>query len=369
MKDRQLPPALMANLNNVLAGKRAATQPQEEEHSPLAEATDGPRKPIVLITSADGIDSQGLTVLVEALVRGGQCDVYVCAPESDMSTSAHSVTINRTLAATCVQIEGATAFEVSGYAADCVSLALSGALFSWSKPALVISGINKGPNCGDRIIYSGAVAGAREALMFGVPSLAISLNWQKDVSQETDFKDAVDACLPLIKTAIQDVEKGLFPQKYLLNIEIPTAPSKNKGFKLTRQSFWRSTLSWKAISKNRHPPGSFMSMHQGLGIQLAQLSRDASAAGAARRTGKSMETESDSAAGKPENKEVVKKLFCLEFLEKNKEALDDDLDISTLENGFITVTPLHLETHGNSEIQACVSDWLSSALKECQQVS
>ncbi|RRT51209.1 hypothetical protein B296_00051248 [Ensete ventricosum] len=88
------------------------------------------------------------------------------------------------------------------------------------------------------------------------------------------------------------------------------------GFKLTRQSLWRCASSWQAVSANRHPAaGQFMSMHQSLGIQLAQLGRDASAAGAARRIGaqrKIVEIESVAAAGKSEQREVLKKYFRLE---------------------------------------------------------
>ena len=46
------------------------------------ESGDGSKKPVILVTNGDGIGSPGLTALVEALVRGGQCDVHVCAPES-----------------------------------------------------------------------------------------------------------------------------------------------------------------------------------------------------------------------------------------------------------------------------------------------
>ncbi|KAI7981517.1 hypothetical protein LOK49_Contig34G00010 [Camellia lanceoleosa] len=78
--------------------------------------------------------------------------------------------------------------------------------------------------------YSGVVAGAREALMSGVPSMSISLNWKKDESQDTDFKDLWIVCLPLIKAAIRDIEKGIFPRSCLLNIEVPTSPLTNKVF-------------------------------------------------------------------------------------------------------------------------------------------
>ncbi|THU62514.1 hypothetical protein C4D60_Mb01t05940 [Musa balbisiana] len=393
-KNNHLPPNLVANLQNVLAGRRAGggngdggevdSKPAAEEDlrvpssssAPAADAAaaaaaDGSKKPVVLVTNADGISSPGLTFLVEALVREGQSDVHVCAPDSDKSVSGHSITLHQTVAATSADIKGATAFEISGSPADCVSLALSGALFSWSKPTLVISGINKGSNCGHHAFYSGAVAGAREALVCGVPSLVISLNWKKDKSQESDFKDAVDVCLPLINAAIGDIEKGTFPRNCLLNIEIPTAPFTNQGFKLTRQSLWRYTSSWQAVSANRHPAaGQFMSMHQSLGIQLAQLGRDASAAGAARRTGaqrKIVEIESVAAAGKSEQREVLKKHFRLEFLEKEQEAMDDDFDFRALEEGFVTVTPLYLELQVEPEIQALASDWLAAVLKGVEE--
>ncbi|KAK4838713.1 hypothetical protein QYF36_015850 [Acer negundo] len=118
---------------------------------------------------------------------------------------------------------------VLGTPADCVSLALFGALFSWSTPILVISGINKGSSCGQKMFYSGAFAGAREALISGVPSLRISLNWKKDVSCETDLKDAANVCLPLIYAAVNDIEKGNFPKGCLLNVDIPSCPLTNKG--------------------------------------------------------------------------------------------------------------------------------------------
>ncbi|GAV84141.1 SurE domain-containing protein, partial [Cephalotus follicularis] len=188
--------------------------------------------------------------------------------------------------------------------------------------------------------YSGAVAGAREALICGIPSLSLSLNWKKDESQESDFKDAVAVCLPLISASIRDIEKGVFPASCSLNIEIPTAPLTNKGFKMTKQSMWRSIPSWLAVSANRHPSaGHFMSNQQSLGIQLAQLSRDASAAGAARRLTTQrknlVEIESVGAAGKSDNSRV-KKYFRLEFLDKKQEDTDEDLDFRALENGFVS---------------------------------
>ncbi|XP_059431919.1 uncharacterized protein LOC132165395 [Corylus avellana] len=361
-----MPPTLISNLQQVLiARKNDAVECQSHKvHKPTeadASKTESDcAKPVVLVTNGEGVESPGLTFLVEALVRDGRFDVHVCAPQSDRSVSGHSVTIRETLSACSVELCGATAFEVSGSPADCVSLALSGALFSWSKPVLVISGVNKGSSCGNNMFYSGAVAGAREALICGVPSLCISLNWKKEVSCESDLKDAVVVCLPLIHATVRDIEKGTFPKSFLLNIEIPSCPLTNKGFKVTRQSLWRSSLSWQAVSANRHPSaGHFMSNQQSLGMKLAQLSRDASAAGAARRLNshrKNVEIESVGVAGKCNSQKTVKKYFRLEFVEKEQEHVDEDLDYRALEDGFVAITPMSLNP----------SNWLERFDHWCQ---
>ncbi|KAK5792529.1 hypothetical protein PVK06_033644 [Gossypium arboreum] len=328
-KKNMLPPGLVNNLQEVLLSRKGGnsnTNNDEQQQKPdaITDSTETSTsasdendnsKPVVLVTNGEGIDSLGLVYLVQALVRSGLYNVHVCAPQSDKSVSGHSVTVRETITVTPAEIDGATAYEVSGTPVDCVSLALSGALFSWSKPLLVISGINRGSSCGHHMFYSGVVAGAREALMSGVPSLSISLNWKREESQESDFKDAVAVCLPLITAAIRDIEKGVFPKSCFLSIEIPTSPSANKGFKLTKQSMWRSAPNWLAVSANRHPSSAahFMSNQQSLGLQLAQLSRDASAAGAARRISaqrQNVEVESVGAIKSDTNK--VKKYFRLE---------------------------------------------------------
>ncbi|KHG01721.1 5'-nucleotidase surE [Gossypium arboreum] len=379
-KKNMLPPGLVNNLQEVLLSRKGGnsnTNNDEQQQKPdaITDSTETSTsasdendnsKPVVLVTNGEGIDSLGLVYLVQALVRSGLYNVHVCAPQSDKSVSGHSVTVRETITVTPAEIDGATAYEVSGTPVDCVSLALSGALFSWSKPLLVISGINRGSSCGHHMFYSGVVAGAREALMSGVPSLSISLNWKREESQESDFKDAVAVCLPLITAAIRDIEKGVFPKSCFLSIEIPTSPSANKGFKLTKQSMWRSAPNWLAVSANRHPSSAahFMSNQQSLGLQLAQLSRDASAAGAARRISaqrQNVEVESVGAIKSDTNK--VKKYFRLEFINKEQEEAEEYLDFKALDNGFVAVTPFSLCPQIEVDIQTAASDWISSALQ------
>ncbi|XP_024017220.1 uncharacterized protein LOC21409921 [Morus notabilis] len=377
VKANFLPPSLISNLQQVLATRNDA--PEQRSHnagansvktqsSPLSESqNDGDGdKPVVLVTSADGIDSPGLAFLVEALRLDSRVHVCVCAPRADKSLSGHSVTVLETISACSAEIGGAVAYEVSGTAVDCVSLALSGALFSWSKPALVISGINRGSSSGHNMFHSGAVAAAREALICGVPALCISLNGKKDVSCESKMKEAVGVCLPLIHATVESVQKDVFPKSCLLNVEIPSCPLANKGFKLTRQSLWRSSLRWQAVSAKQHPSaGHFMSNQQSLGIMLAQLGRDASTAGAARRLNsqrKNVEIESVGVAGKPNSQQTVKKYFRLEFLDKDIDNVDEDLDIRALEDGFVSITPLSLSPTLDSEVQTSVSNWIADAL-------
>ncbi|KAL5768595.1 hypothetical protein ACOSQ2_015378 [Xanthoceras sorbifolium] len=382
VKNNFLPPSLISNLQQVLISRNDAVQspPKENESNGKSCSAndvdqanvvqDSSEKPVILVTNGEGIESPGLTLLVQALLRDRLFNVHVCAPQSDKSVSGHSLTVRETLAVTSVEITGATAYEVSGTPADCVSLALSGALFSWSKPVLVISGINKGSSCGQNMFYSGAFAGAREALICGVPSLCISLNWKKDVSCEADLKGAANVCLPLIYAAVKDIEKGNFPKDCLLNVDIPSCPLTNKGLKVTKQSMRRSSLSWQGVAANKHArAGHFMSNQQSLGIKLAQLSRDASAAGAARRFNchrMNVEIESVGVAGKLNSHQTVKKYFRLELLEKELENGDDDIDFRALEDGFVAITPFTLSTTTQSEIGTSVSNWIAVAISREQ---
>ncbi|XP_078443639.1 survival protein SurE-like phosphatase/nucleotidase [Wolffia australiana] len=369
VRTSNLPPSLIANLENVLRGRNEREEVPQPAPEPSSGSADPAKrtaliaepKPIVLVTNGDGIDGPGLIPLIEALAKADLFEIHVCVPESDKSLSGHSVSVRETVIASSVAINCASGFEISGTPVDCISLALSGALFGFSKPTLVISGISKGSSCPNHLLYSGTLSAAREASMSGIPSLSISLNWKKDESRDSDFQAAADCCLPLIIALIRDVDKGVIPNGCFLNIDVPTSPKAFKGFKANRLGIWKPTLSWQAVSGYKPPAGQFMSKHQSLGIQLAQLGRDASAAGAARRFNthrETVEVESVAAAGKSDSQSgKIKKHFRLEVQEKDHEGNED------LENGFVTVTPIYLASHlePDSSITS-LSEWLSNAL-------
>ncbi|XP_019075720.1 uncharacterized protein LOC100242666 isoform X2 [Vitis vinifera] len=178
-------------------------------------------RPKIMVTNDDGIDAPGLRALVQVLVSTNLYEVLVCAPDSEKSAVSHSITWIHALAVKRVEIEGATAYAVSGTPADSASLGISTTLFP-SIPDLVISGINMGSNCGYHIVYSGTVAGAREAFLNGIPSVSVSYNWVAGKSNVHDFKLAAEACLPMISAVLSEIKNQRYPERCFLNIDLPT---------------------------------------------------------------------------------------------------------------------------------------------------
>ncbi|HEV2860483.1 MAG TPA: 5'/3'-nucleotidase SurE [Pyrinomonadaceae bacterium] len=174
----------------------------------------------ILLTNDDGIHSDGLTKLEEALRELG--DVYVVAPASEMSGASHSLTLSRPLRIRQIDRRHWT---VDGTPTDCVTFALNHILPESERPHICCSGINHGGNLGDDATYSGTVAGALEATILGVPGLAFSL-----VARENfDFTEAARYALVATRKV---VEEGL-PDGTLLNVNIP--PGEIRGVRVTRQ--------------------------------------------------------------------------------------------------------------------------------------
>lgn len=174
----------------------------------------------ILITNDDGIHSDGLIKLEEALKDVG--DVYVVAPASEMSGASHSLTLARPLR---IRQLDERHWSVDGTPTDCVTLALNKILTEAERPDICVSGINHGGNLGDDASYSGTVAGAMEATILSVPGVALSL-----VARENyDFTHA--AAFAVVATR-KVLEEGL-PEGTLLNINLP--PGEIKGVMVTRQ--------------------------------------------------------------------------------------------------------------------------------------
>jgi 5'-nucleotidase len=121
----------------------------------------------VLVTNDDGIDSEGLRALIDAL--SGAHEVWTFAPEAERSGVSHALTL---ASPSAVRRLGQREYSCSGTPADCVILVSLGAIEF--HPEVVVSGINRGPNLGTDIVYSGTCAAAREAVLCGLPGIAVS---------------------------------------------------------------------------------------------------------------------------------------------------------------------------------------------------
>lgn len=174
----------------------------------------------ILLTNDDGIHSDGLIQLENALREVG--DVYVIAPAAEMSGASHSLTLARPLRIRQIDDRHWT---VDGTPTDCVTLALHKILPEAERPHLCVSGINHGGNLGDDATYSGTVAGALEATILGVPGIALSLV----AREQFDFTEAARFAVSAVRKILSE---GL-PEGTLLNINIPRGEI--KGVRVTRQ--------------------------------------------------------------------------------------------------------------------------------------
>jgi 5'-nucleotidase len=165
----------------------------------------------ILLTNDDGIYAPGLAAMERALCRLG--DVCVVAPAVEQSGVGHSITFLTPLMAKEVfDDDRRRGWAVEGSPADCVKLAL--AEFCPS-PDLVVSGINGGLNLGINVLYSGTVAGATEGAVFGIPSIAVSLEYD----EHAKFDRAAATAVSLIE---QILEHGGATGHTLYNINMPT---------------------------------------------------------------------------------------------------------------------------------------------------
>lgn len=176
----------------------------------------------ILLTNDDGIYAPGLDAMRRALERLG--DVCVVAPAAEQSGVGHSITFLSPLMAKEVfdtqaggRRERELGWAVEGSPADCVKLAL--AKFCPRKPDLVVSGINGGLNVGINVLYSGTVAAATEAAVNGLPSLAVSLEYDEHAL----FDEAAEIAARVVEMMH---ERNAWGDHLLYNLNIPTSATR-----------------------------------------------------------------------------------------------------------------------------------------------
>ena len=179
----------------------------------------------ILITNDDGIDAPGLLALKQALEKIGE--VRVMGPDRNWSAAGHAKTMHRPLRIQPATLaDGSAAFKCDGAPSDCVAVVLLG--FFSERPALVVSGINPNANVGCDITYSGTVAAAMEAVVNGVPAIAVSLDSHESAQH---FATAGEYAARLAQHVLQT---GL-PPDTLLNLNVPDAALEEiRGVTVTR---------------------------------------------------------------------------------------------------------------------------------------
>lgn len=169
---------------------------------------------MLLLVNDDGIDAPGLRSLYQALRQRMSDGVLVAAPNIQQSGQGHAITLNRGLSVTPVHQGGFFGFAVDGTPTDCCKIGLH--VLCHTRPKLVVSGINDGPNVGRSLLYSGTVAVALEAAIEGHAAVAIS----RDHGADDDHQAAADYAAELVASVAGRRElRGA-----VLNLNLPAVP-------------------------------------------------------------------------------------------------------------------------------------------------
>jgi len=194
---------------------------------------------MILVSNDDGIHSEGLRALADAMAKLDE--VAVVAPDRERSAASHSLTLHRPLRVEEIRPGW---HAVDGTPTDCVLLGVQALVRE--HPRLVVSGINRGANLGDDLHYSGTVSAAMEGMLLGIPAIAFSL------AAHADFR--FDAAARFAQhLAAYVLEHGL-PENTLLNVNVPEtrAGTEPRRFLLTRQGRRRYS---DAITEHVDPRG------------------------------------------------------------------------------------------------------------------
>ena len=179
----------------------------------------------ILISNDDGINAEGIKILAEEISK--IANTYVVAPDSPRSASGHAITLHKPILINDEFIaENVEAYSTSGTPADCVKVGIESILKD-IEIDLVLSRINNGLDLGTDVIYTGTVAAAIEGLVEGKPSIALSCDSSKVSSGE--YREAAKYTAKLIQKLEGNLDKL---NGNILNVNFPTG--EKKGVRITK---------------------------------------------------------------------------------------------------------------------------------------
>ena len=182
----------------------------------------------ILLTNDDGIHAPGFAVL-EAIATRLSDDIWAVAPSEEQSGAGHSLTLSRPIR---LRRHGERRFSVSGTPTDAVMMALAH-IMKDSPPDLILSGINRGANLAEDVTYSGTVSAAMEGALAGVPSIALSQVYSREGMGDTVPFAAAQAWAEAV---LRPLIEERFPPFTLVNVNFPALePGEIRGIRVCRQ--------------------------------------------------------------------------------------------------------------------------------------
>ena len=246
----------------------------------------------ILLTNDDGFDAPGMKVLLE-IAQALSNDIWIVAPSDEQSGAGHSLTITRPIR---IRNRGDQQYSVDGTPTDSVMLAIA-KIMKDGLPDLILSGVNRGANLGEDVTYSGTASAAMEGALAGIPSIALSQAYAKEaLGNDVPF----DAALKWGERVLRPLIKQSMDHRTFININFPAVMGDAvKGVRVVSQGF-RDYGRMQFVS-NKDPRG-FEYYWLGLGPML--------------------ETPAHST------------------------------DLEAIEDGFVSVTPMHLDLTHYASIDA-----------------
>lgn len=207
----------------------------------------------ILITNDDGINAPGLAVLedIAKAVAGPEGEVWVVAPAFEQSGVGHCISFTKPM---MISKLAERRFATEGSPADCVLSAIHD-VFGGKKPDLVLSGVNRGNNAAENVVYSGTIGGAMEAALHGIPAIALSQYMGPETLGTADpFESARVHGAGVVRRLL---DKGLWAQedyRVFYNVNFPPLPAaQTKPMKIAAQGFRRD--SYFGIEPHMSPDG------------------------------------------------------------------------------------------------------------------
>ena len=181
----------------------------------------------ILLTNDDGINAPGMAVL-EEIARELSDDVWICAPAEENSGAGHSLTLHLPVR---LREHGPKRYSVTGTPTDAVNLALQ-KLFADHKPDLVLSGVNNGENLGDDVTYSGTISAAMEGALAGIHAVALSQAIRGDAGY------GFDAARGWAARVLRPLLDAPMARRTVVNVNFPSiAAGDVRGIRVVRQGF------------------------------------------------------------------------------------------------------------------------------------